>query len=123
MDIIKIKIVLHQQLANFVLLGTSMLVQQQAAHNVQQAHTRIKVQQLMLIVKAVVMENIKIKWDKAAAYKTCVHVVMLKDHLQQVLTATLMVLIFVRVAQQVKLSFSLAVVRNVQQVKQLLDSI
>jgi hypothetical protein len=42
MDIIKIKIVLHQQLANFVLLVTSMSVHQLVVHNVQSILTKIK---------------------------------------------------------------------------------
>ena len=93
-----------------------MLVQQQAAHNVQQANTKIKVQRLLLLVKIAPRDSIRKKWDKAAAKKMCVLVVPVEVQ-QQVLIAPLIMQIYVLVVQLEK-QRSLVVVSNVLPVKQ-----
>jgi hypothetical protein len=93
-----------------------MLVQQQAAHNVQQANTKIKVQRLLLLVKIAPRDSIRMKWDKAAANKMCVLVVPVEVQ-QQVLIAPLIMQIYVQVVQLEK-QRSLVVVSNVLPVKQ-----
>jgi hypothetical protein len=94
-----------------------MLVLQRVVHNVPQANTKIKIQRLMLLVKIAPRDSIRMKWDKTAANKIYAHATMV-DRLQRELTAQTMVMFFVQGVQQEK-QFSLAVVKNVLQVKQL----
>jgi len=61
------------------------------------------------------------KLDKAVANKMCAHVMMV-GLLQRELTAQTMVMFFVQAVRQEKL-FHPVVVKNVKQVKQLMDSI
>jgi len=93
-----------------------MLVQQQAAHNVQQANTKIKIQRLLLLVRIAPRDSIRMKRDKAAAIKMCVLVVPVEVQ-QQVLIAPLIMQIYVQVVQLEK-QRSLVVVSNVLPVKQ-----